>query len=174
MHNGYRSTGRRKAGDDLRPEGGDLRREGKVVLAEARRCRFRRRKLGRHLCEFRGEGLDVVVKLKGGCLAARALLLRHEVGCVFDIGRSSEGATGGAKRRLHDVVASRPVLVIRINRWERLTPSSFHPPALVGGANLNVIIRHAFMEFIGLALLRGISVVRLARILHKEKEPGRE
>ena len=92
---------------------------------------------------------------------------------MFDIGRSSEGATGGAKRRLHDVVASRPVLVIRINRWERLTPSSFHP-RFGGGANFNVIIRHAFMEFIGLALLRGISVVRLARILHKEKEPGRE
>lgn len=100
-------------GQGLRPEGGDLRREGRVVLAEARRSRFRRRELGRHLCELRGKGLDVVVKLKGGCLAAHALLL-------------------------------------------------------------NVVIRHAFMEFIGLALLRGISVVRLARILHKEKEPGRE
>jgi hypothetical protein len=99
-------------GQGLRPEGGDLRREGRVVLAEARRSRFRRRKLGRHL-ELRGKGLDVVVKLKGGCLAAHALLL-------------------------------------------------------------NVVICHAFMEFIGLALLRGISVVRLARILHKEKEPGRE
>ena len=85
MHSGYRSTGRRKASDDLRPEGGDLRREGRVVLAEARRSRFRRRELGRHLCELRGKGLDVVIKLKGGCLAARALLLRHEVGCVFDI-----------------------------------------------------------------------------------------
>ena len=84
-HRGYRGTGSRKAGGDLRPEGGDFRREGRVVLAEARRSRFRRRELGRHLCELRGKGLDIVVKLKGGCLAARALLLRHEVGCVFDI-----------------------------------------------------------------------------------------
>ena len=86
---------------------------------------------------------------------------------ILVLGRSSEGVTGGAKRRLHDVVAPRPILVLRINRWERRMPSSSRP-RFAGRANLKAIILHAFLEFFGLVLLRSSSVVCLGRVLHKE------